>query len=138
MLARIAALRAERAKLLGFASHADFTLAENMAKTPAAVEDLLQRLWKPAVAVADREAADLQAAIRADGKDFALEPWDWFYYTERIRKARYDVDEAALRPYFTLDNVREGAFRVANRLYGITLTERKDLPTYHPRCARSR
>jgi peptidyl-dipeptidase Dcp len=130
VLLRIAALRAERAKLLGFASHADFTLAENMAKTPAAVDSLLQRLWKPAVAMAGREAADLQAAIRADGKEFTLEPWDWFYYTERIRKARYDVDEAALRPYFTLDNVREGAFRVANRLYGITFTERKDLPTY--------
>jgi peptidyl-dipeptidase Dcp len=132
VLVRIAALRAEKARLLGFASHADFTLAENMAKTPAAVDELLQRLWKPAVAMAGREAADLQAAIRADGKDFTLEPWDWFYYTERIRKARYNVDEGALRPYFTLDNVRDGAFRVANRLYGITVTERKDLPTYNP------
>lgn len=132
VLARIVTLRAERAKLLGFATHADFVLAENMAKTPAAVDDLLERLWKPAVARAASEAADLQAAIRADGKDFTLEPWDWFYYTERIRKARYDLDEAALRPYFTLDNVREGAFGVANRLYGVTFTERKDLPTYHP------
>ena len=132
VLVRTAALRAERAKLLGFETHADYTLAENMAKTPAAVEDLLQRLWTPALAMAGREAADLQAAIRADGGDFELKPWDWFYYTEKIRKARYDMDESALRPYFTLDNVREGAFRVANRLYGITLTERKDLPTYHP------
>lgn len=131
-LVRIAALRAERAKLLGFATHADFTLDENMAKTPAAVEDLLMRLWKPAVAMAGREAADLQAAIRADGKDFELKPWDWFYYTEKLRKARYAMDESALRPYFALENVREGAFRVANRLYGLTFAERKDLPVYHP------
>jgi len=132
VLARIVALRAEKAKLLGYETHADYVLAENMAKTPAAVEDLLQRLWKPAVAMAGREAADLQAAIRADGQSFELKPWDWFYYAEKIRRARYDLDEAALRPYFTLENVREGAFRVANRLYGITLTERKDLPVYHP------
>ena len=131
VLLRTVALRAERAKLLGFETHADFTLAENMAKTPAAVEELLQRLWKPALAMADREATDLQAAIRADGKSFELKPWDWFYYTEKIRQQRYAMDESALRPYFTLDNVREGAFGVAHRLYGITLTERKDLPTYH-------
>jgi peptidyl-dipeptidase Dcp len=131
VLTRIASLRAERARLLGFASHADFMLAESMAKTPAAVDDLLERLWKPATRMAAREAADLAAAARADGKDFTLAPWDWFYYTEKIRKARYDVDEAALRPYFTLDNVRDGAFRVATRLYGITFTERKDLPTYN-------
>ncbi len=132
MLARIVTLRAERAKLLGFPSHADYVLAENMAKTPAQVDGLLERLWGPAKAVAAREATDLQAAIRADGQDFALQPYDWFYYTERIRKARYDLDEGALRPYFTLDNVRQGAFWVANRLYGVTFVERPDLPVYHP------
>lgn len=132
VLARIVTLRAERARLLGYATHADFVLAENMAKTPAGVDDLLQRVWKPALAVANREAADLQAAIAADGKSFTLEPWDWFYYTEKLRKQRFDLDETALRPYFTLDNVREGAFRTASRLYGLTFTERKDLPVYSP------
>jgi peptidyl-dipeptidase Dcp len=132
VLARIVALRAERAALLGYASHADYVLAENMAKTPARVDSLLERLWVPALAMAAREATDLQAAIAADGQSFALEPWDWFYYTAKIRKARYDLDESALRPYFTLDNVREAAFRVAGRLYGITFTERRDLPVYNP------
>ena len=132
VLGRIAALRAERAQLLGYRSHAEYVLDENMAKTPARVYDLLDRVWTPARAVAAREAADLQAAIRADGKDFTLAPWDWFYYTERVRKARYDLDEQALRPYFPLERVREGAFDVARRLYGITFTERKDLPVYHP------
>ncbi len=132
VLARIVALRAERAKLLGYASHADFVLAENMAKTPERVDALLQRVWKPALAMAGREAADLQAALRADGVEDSLRPWDWFYYTENIRQSRYALDEAALRPYFSLDRVREGVFEVAHRLYGLTFTERKDLPVYHP------
>ena len=132
VLARIAALRAERAHLLGYRTHADFVLAENMAKTPAQVDELLQRVWKPALAVAAREAADLQAAIAADGKSFTLEPWDWFYYTEKIRQQRYALDEDAVRPYFALDRVREGVFAVAHELYGLSFTERKDLPVYHP------
>ncbi len=131
-LARIAALRAEKARLLGYKTHADFVLDQNMAKTPARVYEFLDRLWTPAKAVAAREAADLQAAIKADGKDFALEPWDWPYYTEKVSQARFDLDEQALRPYFALDRVREGAFWVASRLYGITFTERKDLPVYNP------
>jgi peptidyl-dipeptidase Dcp len=131
-LARIAALRAERAQLLGYETHADFVLDENMAKTPARVYDFLGRLWTPAKAVAAREAVDLQAAIQADGKDFALEPWDWPYYSEKVRKARFDLDEQALRPYFALDRVRDGAFWVAGRLYGITFTELRDLPVYSP------
>ena len=132
VLSRIVTLRAERAKLLGYATHADYVLAENMAHTPAEVDDLLQRLWKPALKVAAREAADLQAAAKADGQSFTIEPWDWSYYTEKIRQQRYDMDESALRAYFTLDNVREGVFRTAHRLYGLTFTERKDLPVYHP------
>ncbi|HYN01676.1 MAG TPA: M3 family metallopeptidase [Vicinamibacteria bacterium] len=131
-LARIAALRAERAQLLGYKTHADFVLDENMAKTPARVYEFLHRLWTPAKAMAAREAVDLQAAIRADGKDFALEPWDWSYYAERVRKARFDLDEQALRPYFALDRARDGAFWVANRLYGITFTELEGLPVYSP------
>ena len=132
VLARIAALRAERAHLLGYRTHADYVLAENMAKTPAQVDELLQRVWKPALAVAAREGADLQAAIAADGQTFTLEPWDWFYYTEKLRQQRYALDEDAVRPYFSLDRVREGVFEVAHRLYGLTFTERKDLPVYHP------
>ena len=131
-LARIAALRAERAQLLGYKTHADFVLDENMAKTPARVYEFLDRLWAPAKAMAAGEAADLQAAIRTDGKDFALEPWDWSYYAEKVRKARFDLDEQALRPYFALDRVRDGAFWVANRLYGITFTPLEGLPVYSP------
>jgi peptidyl-dipeptidase Dcp len=132
VLTRIVALRAERAKLLGYATHADFVLAENMAKTPAGVDGLLQQLWPPAKAVAAREAEDLQKAMNADGVAGDLVPSDWFYYTEKVRKARYDLDENELRPYFQLDNVIAGAFEVAHRLYGITFSERKDLPVYNP------
>jgi peptidyl-dipeptidase Dcp len=132
VLSRIAALRVERAQLLGYKTHADYVLDENMAKTPARVYDLLDQLWKPARAVAAKEAADLQASIRADGNDFTLEPWDWFYYTEKVRKARYDLDDQALRPYFELDKVREGAFYCAHMLYGITFTLLKDVPVYDP------
>ena len=131
-LSKIAALRAERAQLLGFASHADFVLDENMAKTPAGVYGLLNRVWPAALAVAKREAADLQAAIKADGKDFPLAAWDWRYYAEKVRKARYDLDEEAVRPYFALDRVREGAFYAAGRLYGLKFTERTDVPKYNP------
>ncbi|MCU0291443.1 MAG: M3 family metallopeptidase [Thermoanaerobaculaceae bacterium] len=132
LVSSIAALRAERARLLGYDTWADFVLDDNMAKTPARVYDLLNRLWVPAKAVAAREAADLQAAIKADGKDFQLEPWDWFYYTEKVRKARFNLDESAVRPYFSLENVRDGAFYVASRLYGITFTELKNVPVYNP------
>jgi len=131
-LSRIAALRAERAQMLGYPTHADYTLEDNMAKTPDKVFGLLNQIWTPALVVARKEAADQQAMIKADGEDFALEPWDWRYYTEKIRKARYDLDEQALRAYFKLDNVREGAFYVATKLYGLTFIERKDLPVYHP------
>lgn len=130
-LLRIAALRAERAKLLGYADHAHFILAEQMAKTPEQVYGLLNQLWKPALAVAKKEAADQQAMIQQEGHDFALEPWDWWYYTEKIRKARYDLDENEVSAYFPLDRVRQGAFEVAHRLYGLTFTERTDLPKYH-------
>ncbi|MCX6922613.1 MAG: M3 family metallopeptidase [Verrucomicrobia bacterium] len=129
---RTAALRAERARLLGYETWADFELEEKMAKTPARAYDLLNRLWPPAKAVAAREAAALQEAIKTDGQNFELQPWDWAYYAEKVRKARYDVDDAALRPYFQLQKVRDGAFEVAHRLYGITFTELKDMPVYNP------
>ena len=132
ILARIANLRVERAKLLGYKTHADFVLEENMAKAPDKVYDLLARLWKPALAMAKREAAALQKELRKDDKRAKLEPWDWRFYAEKVRSARYGVDEEALRPYFALDNVREGAFWLAGKLYGLRFKGRADLPKYHP------
>jgi peptidyl-dipeptidase Dcp len=131
-LAKTAALRAERAQLLGYKTHADFVLDDNMAKTPAGVYGLLNRVWPAALAVAKQERADLQAAVKADGKDFQLEAWDWRYYAEKVRKARFDLDEEALRPYFPIDKVREGAFTTAGKLYGLTFTERPEVPKYNP------
>lgn len=132
ILSQIAALRAERANLLGYPTHAHFVLEERMAKTPEAVDDLLQRLWTPALAVAKNEAKALQEIIDREGGNFKLEPWDWWYYAEKLKKEKYDLDENEVRPYFTLNNVRDGAFFVANRLYGLTFEQRSDLPKYHP------
>lgn len=131
ILVRTAALRAERARLLGYSSHAQFVLEEQMAKTPDKVYALLSQLWTPALAVAKKEAADFQDAIRREGRDFKLEACDWRYYAEKVRKARYNLDENELRPYFSLENVRQGAFDVAGRLYGLKFVERTDLPKYH-------
>jgi peptidyl-dipeptidase Dcp len=131
ILTEILVLRAEKARLLGYESHADFILDERMAKTPAAVYELLDDLWHPSLAMAREEAAILEEAIEADGFDFALQPWDWRYYAEKVRQARYDVDEQEVRPYFMIDNVVDGAFTVANKLYGIEFTARHDIPTYH-------
>jgi len=132
ILARIAALRAERAQLIGYRTHAHFVLEENMAKNPERVYEFLDRLWKPTSAVARKEAEALQALIREEGGDFKLEAWDWRYYAEKLKRARYDIDENRLRPYFPLEQVRQGAFEVARRLYGLRFVERKDLPKYHP------
>lgn len=130
-LSRLAALRVERAQLMGYKSYADYVLEENMAKTPAGVYNLLNQLWTPAREVALREAADMQAMIDKDGGNFKLAAGDWRYYTEKVRKARYDLDDQALRPYFKLDNVVQGAFAVANKLYGITFTPLPNVPVYH-------
>jgi peptidyl-dipeptidase Dcp len=132
ILSEILALRAEKAKLLGYDTHADRVLERRMAKNPEAVYELLEDLWHPSLGVAREEAEALQEAIAADGFDFGLEPWDWRYYTEKIRKARYDIDEQEVRQYFMIDNVIDGAFYVANRLYGIEFTEIEGIPTYHP------
>ncbi len=132
ILARTAVLRAEKARLLGYRSHADFVLEENMAKTPDRVFGLLRQLWEPARAVALKEAAALQQMIRTGGDSFRLEPWDWRYYTEKLRKQRYDLDEQELRPYFQLERVRDGAFYVAGKLYGLRFVPRPDLPVYNP------
>ncbi len=131
VLSRIAALRVERANLLGYPTHADYVLDENMAKVPGNVYDLLNQLWVPALAMAQREARDMQAMIDVEGMDFNLEAWDWWYYAEKIKKERYDLDDEQLRPYFMLDNVRNGAFDLAGRLFGITFEEIVDIPKYH-------
>jgi peptidyl-dipeptidase Dcp len=131
LASKIAVLRVERAALLGYPAHADYVLEKSMAKTPRAVYDFLDKLWTPALARAKAEAAEAQAMIRKEGHDFKLEPWDWWYYAEKVKKAKYDLDDTALRPYFQLENVRDGAFMVASKLYGITFTERTDIPKYH-------
>jgi len=132
ILSEILALRAEKAKLLGYDTHADRILERRMAKTPDAVYELLEDLWPPSLGVARDEAEALQQAIEADGFDFKLEPWDWRYYAEKVRKARYNVDEQEVRQYFMIDNVIDGAFYVANQLYGVEFTEIEGIPTYHP------
>ena len=127
---RIAALRVERAHLLGYESHAAYILEDNMAKKAENVYELLLRVWKPALEKAKQEVRDMQAMIQAEGKDFKLRPWDWWHYAEKVKKARYDLDDQTVRPYFQLENVRAGMFDVANKLWGITFTEIPDIPKY--------
>jgi peptidyl-dipeptidase Dcp len=132
ILAKIVALRAERAQLLGYPNHAAYVLEESMAKTPERVSELLNQLWTAAVPVAQREAAELQALMDKEGKNEKLQAWDWRYYAEKLRKAKYDLNEEELRPYFALDNVRQGIFTLCQRLYGLTFTPIPNLPAYHP------
>jgi len=132
VITRIAALRAERAALLGYKTHADYVLEENMAKTPDKVNALLMQIWEPARAMVEQQKAALQELARKEGGPSEIEPWDWRYYAEKVKKAQYDVDQEALRPYFKLENVREGAFYVAKKLYGLTFTERSDIPVPNP------
>lgn len=132
IIARMAKLRVERAHLLGYDSFADFVLERTMAKTPEKVMTFLAQVWDAATPVAKAEAAALQELIYSEGGKFKLEPWDWWYYSEKIKKAKYDLDDEVTRPYFKIDNVMEGMFYVANQLYGLTFTKRDDLPKYHP------
>ncbi|MFD5215137.1 M3 family metallopeptidase [Microbacterium sp. NPDC058345] len=134
VLAEIVRLRAERAALLGYASHAAYVTADETAGSPEAVERMLRRLAAPAARNADRERSALQEIIDANEPEpFALEAHDWAFYTEKVRQARYDIDSAALRPWFEAERVlRDGVFFAATRLYGVTFTERDDLVAYHP------
>lgn len=132
IVGEIISLRVERAQLLGYKTHAHLTLEPRMAGTPDKAIALLDQLWKAALPIAKSEAKQMQAVIDADGGNFNLESWDWWYYAEKIRVAKYNLDENEVRPYFQLDNVRDGAFMVANKLYGITFTKVEDIPLPHP------
>ena len=129
---RIASLRVKRANLLGYKSHADYVLEEAMAKTPAGVYGLLDQIWPAALAMAKVEAKELEALMAKDGIAGPLQPWDWWYYAEKLKKAKYDLDDEILRPYFELKAVRQGAFDTATKLWGLTFTPRTDIPVYHP------
>lgn len=128
----IVSLRLEKAQLLGFDCYSNFVLDNTMAKSSATVMDFLNNLWSYSLPKAKAEAADLQKIMDKEGKGEKLEAWDWWYYTERLRKEKYNLEEDEIKPYFKLENVREGAFAVANKLYGITLTKLDGIPVYHP------
>ncbi len=132
ILAEIVSLRAQRAKMLGYKTHADLKLEPRMAKKPENVFKLLDNLWDRAIPVAKNEVKEMQKIIDKEGDHFKLEPSDWWYYAEKVRKEKYNLDDAELRPYFRLDKVREGAFTCANRLFGITFTPVPGCPLPHP------
>ena len=129
-----ARLRNEKARLLGYPSYAAYVTADQMAGTPAAVYELLNEVWTPALDRAKEEMAEMNAMLQRDVPGATFEPWDWWYYAEKVRKDKYALDDAALRPYFSLENVREGAFSLANRLYGITFRPLV-APVYHKDCS---
>jgi peptidyl-dipeptidase Dcp len=131
LIREILSLRAEQARLLGYDSYAAYKLDDSMAGTVAAVDRLLQQVWEPAKRKAAAERAELQALAREEGANAPIEPWDWRYYAEKVRRATYDLDEAELKPYFVLDNMVRAAFDTAGRLFGVSFAERTDLPVYH-------
>jgi peptidyl-dipeptidase Dcp len=131
IIAKMAALRVKKANIMGYKTHADFRLEVNMAKTPKNVYDFLNQIWKPALKMAKNERKTMQAMIDKEGGKFKLASWDWWYYTEKLRKQKYALDDALLKPYFQVDNVMQGAFYVANKLYGLKFVERTDVPKYH-------
>ena len=131
ILSRIVQLRAERAAIMGFENHAAFVLTERMAERPELVYELLDKIWSPALRVAKKEKAARQAMMNAEGVDGELQGWDWRYYTEKVRRARYGLDDEALRPYFEVNAVRDGVFELANRLFGLQFERRDDIPLWH-------
>jgi peptidyl-dipeptidase Dcp len=131
ILAKIMSVRAKKAQLLGYPTHADMVMESRMAKTSSNVMDLLGKVWEPALKAAIRDREEMQQMVIRDGGKFKLESSDWWMYTEKLRKEKYNLDENELRPYFKLANVQKGAFDVANKLYGITFTEIKEIPKPH-------
>ncbi len=128
----ILVLREEKARLMGYANFAEFTVSDNMAKTTENVYKLMLDLWKPALAKAKAEGAELQSLMNKDGIEGEIKSWDWWYYTEKLRAEKFNLDENQLRPYFSLEKVKNGAFELASRLYAIKFVKRDDLPKYHP------
>ncbi|MCE1155270.1 MAG: M3 family metallopeptidase [Bacteroidales bacterium] len=131
IIKKIMELRIQRAKLMGYATPADFILDNTMAKTSAKVMEFLQSVWQPALNQAKIERAELQGLMNLEGKGEKLEAWDWWYYAEKLRKAKYDLDEEALRPYFKMENVRQGAFDLAGKLWGLQFKKLNKTPQYH-------
>ena len=131
IVSEIIKLRAEKANILGYSSHAHYVLEEQMAKSPDQVNDLLNKLWSPAIQVAKAEAGELQQMIRQEGHNYKLKAWDWRYYAEKLRKQKYDLDEVAMKPYFSLHQVQNGVFDTAKKLYGLSFVEVVNLPVYH-------
>ncbi len=128
---KIVQLRDEKAKLMGYQNFAAFTISENMAQTPEKVETFLQKLWVPALKRAKSELSEMQSIVDKEGGKFKLQSWDWWFYAEKLRKAKYDLDESEIKPYFSLENVQKGIIYVANKLYGITFEKRNDIPIYN-------
>ena len=132
IITEIVQLRDEKAKLMGYPNFAAFVISENMAQTPQNVDAFLQKLWVPALNRAKSELQEMQSIIDKEGGNFKLQSWDWWFYSEKLRKAKYDIDESEIKPYFSLRNVQNGIFYVANKLYGITFENRNDIPIYNP------
>lgn len=135
IVSEIVKLRAEKAVLLGYETFAHFKLDDTMAKTPENVRNLLETVWEKARARADEEAADLTKLVQDEGKNHAIAPWDWRYYSEKVRAARFDLDDAEVKPYLQLDQLIQAAFDTANRLFGVSFVEQPEAKAYHP-CAR--
>lgn len=132
IIKKIISLRNEKVNLLGYKSYAEFKLEKNMAKTPETVNTFLADLWTPTLKQSKEEAAEIQNLIDAEGHNFKLAPWDWWYYSEKVKKEKYALDEEMLRPYFQMENVRKGAFDVASKLYDIQFVKRNDISVYQP------
>ncbi len=131
LFAELMMLRREMAQLLGYDNYAEYFLDIQMAQNPQNVYDFLYQIWEPSLELAKSERDQMQELIRREGGDFDLAPWDWWYYAEIIRKEQYDLDDAELKPYFAIENVREGNFLLANKLFGLTFEERPEIPVYH-------
>lgn len=132
IIRQIVNLRSERSKLLGYPTYAHFAVEQNMAKTPQAVDAFLKKLWEPALKRAKGEAAAMQSIVDREGGNFKLASWDWWYYAEKLRQEKYALDDAALRPYFKLDNVRQGIFTLSEKLYGLKFIQLHNVPVYNP------
>lgn len=131
VIKEILQLRLQKAKLLGYNTYADYAIDDNMAKTPENVLNLLTKLWDAALPMAAQEAKELQAIADREGANIKIESWDWWYYTEKLRKEKYALEEAEMRPYFSLANVQAGAYELVHRIYGLKMVRRNDIPVYH-------